>query len=140
MKSKLLLITSLVLSLCNNESFSQTQSYSIDYLFIQQWEDKREQEVAKLIKKLKSPSKKVRYNAVNKLGIIGLDAAKAVPALIELSKSRDKSDRFRAAVALGKMGPVAKKSLPRLRRIKLSYLFDFFNADQSFISGITGSG
>lgn len=65
---------------------------------------------------LADSSRDVRLNAAEAIGLMGLDAASAVPALIEAVKRSDRSGNAQvmAAWALAQVGPTAKEAVPAL--------------------------
>lgn len=69
-----------------------------------------------LIAALKDPDASVRARSAQAIGLIGNDAARAIPALLTLLKDSDEGSRIGACIALRGIGPAAKHALPALRR------------------------
>src|SRR5207244_1925879 len=79
--------------------------------------DSRKDDVANLMKDLKSGSAKTRTAAAKELGHIGAvsaaDTRDAIPLLLNLlKKDRDSNVRQAAATALGRMDPDPEKAIP----------------------------
>lgn len=63
---------------------------------------------------LQSADRATREQSAEALGLPGVDARTAVPALVEALKDRDPGVRVAAARALGKLGAEARPALPAL--------------------------
>jgi HEAT repeat protein len=79
--------------------------------------DSKKDDVASLMKDLKSGNAKTRAAAAKELGHIGAvnaaDTKEAIPLLLSLlKKDRDSSVRQAAATALGRMDPDPEKAIP----------------------------
>src|SRR5262245_5919482 len=72
--------------------------------------------VPELLKALRDPELRVRYQAAGALGIIGPDAREAVPLLTAALKETNDKMRARALYALGEIGPEARPAVPALVR------------------------
>jgi HEAT repeat protein len=75
----------------------------------------RAEDVASLVKQLKSPDEELRRAAAKGLGELGPDAKPAVPDLTRALKDGDLFVRRFAAQALGEVGPDAKAAVPALK-------------------------
>ncbi|BBM84689.1 HEAT repeat domain-containing protein [Candidatus Uabimicrobium amorphum] len=74
--------------------------------------------VDQLIEKLSQGSKQQKYLAINELGNMGADAAKAIPQLIETLRGSDYLLKVMAAETLGKIGEKAVEPLVALFRLQ----------------------
>ncbi len=70
--------------------------------------------VDQLIERLSSADTAVQLKAIERLGLLGPAAKKAVPALRKLLQSENATVRAEAAWALGKIGPDAKEAVSAL--------------------------
>lgn len=68
-----------------------------------------------LIAALKDSDASVRARAAHAIGVIGKDAARAIPALLILLRNTDEGSRNGACIALRGIGPAAKRAIPALR-------------------------
>ncbi len=66
------------------------------------------------IEALAGGNEQVRYRAAETLGLIGPDAAGAVPALIKALADKSATVRMHAARSLGRIGPGARDAVPAL--------------------------
>jgi hypothetical protein len=66
------------------------------------------------VKKLEHEDAKVRKHAISVLGMIGPEAAKAVPALVKALEDDDADVCYGVLEALGQIGPGAKAAIPAL--------------------------
>jgi HEAT repeat protein len=76
------------------------------------------QPVSHWLEALHDPAAKVRKQAAQKLGNVGVTDPAAVPALIETLKDRDASVRAEVVLALLRIGPAAKEAVPALAEVQ----------------------
>jgi HEAT repeat protein len=69
------------------------------------------------IKNVTSPDKKLRREAVEKLGNLGAADSEVLPALIGALHDSDALIRADAVLALAKLGPEAKRAVPDLEAL-----------------------